>query len=181
MLEGMCKRLHQHVCVCASVYLAKLLAWGHNCCPSRHQASRTLSPVWVQMLFAAVVSSSIKKAKGRRGMNGSANRDGHGDSRVKKNTGQEASVVPLPQVMWFYRNALRSGVKSRRSKLWGISSPQPALLLACKWDRNKCPVTSRALCPKVLSAAPPPHPHSSCFKTPTHTTPTLFSSLSYVL
>lgn len=70
-LEGMCKCLHQHVCVCASFYLctseglAELLAWGRNCCPgkSRNKASEAISPVWVQMLFAAVVSSSIKKQK----------------------------------------------------------------------------------------------------------------------
>lgn len=36
-----------------------------------------------------------------------------------------------------------------------------ALLLARKWDRNKCPITSEAPCPKVLNTLPvnpPPRP-----------------------
>lgn len=139
----MCSRhvgrdVYTSVCVCASVYLcmgeglAELLAWGPNCCPgkSRNKASEALSPVWVQMLFAAVVSSSVKKQKEeekeeewkckqrwtqRRGRG----KDGDSRGRVKKNTGQEASVLRLPHVMCFYMNELRSEVRSR-TKLCGI-------------------------------------------------------------
>lgn len=50
--------------------------------------------------------------------------------------------------------------------LFNSTENHRALLLACKWDRNKCPITSGAPCPKVLNTLPVSAPILAASKLP---------------